>query len=195
MAIRTQPSRGTYTQAGAARKFGLSRGSISRAVKRGALVLDEDGRLDPEEPVNKKYFRFHQTAVKAGGKQGVGRPIATEDPEEVASGSGNSVEKNRELDAQIKKVKLQKARIEYAEAVKQVIPVEIVSRTLSHIAALLNENFRCFDERFGEELHELAQGSDSREFSQELSRLIEESTTAVVRGVNKELEKMEPKAD
>lgn len=180
---------GTLTKSAMARKMGLHHSAIGYAVKRGELVQTDEGRIDPSDERNEPFIRKHKTAIKASGVGGRGKPIITEDPDEVV---GNSVEQGRLLDNQLKKVKIQKARIEYFEAIRRVYPHEVVARTLSLMRALLDENFKGFDDRFGDELHDIANSVDNREFGLALYKRIDESMRAVFAGLDKELEKYKP---
>ena len=178
---------GTYTQTGLGKKLGVTRQAIGAAIKKGKLVLDENGRIDPDNPQNQDYIEFRGTAVKADSPDGRGRA--------VSYGAGHGAEgtdirrQGKYLDNRLKAVKLAKERLKYAEDIKQVVPVAVVARSLSAIASLLNENFRSFDERNADELFEMA-GVGKREMAEAISRMVNESMQAVMHGVQVEIENL-----
>jgi len=175
------------TKASIARKLGLDNSAITYAVRRCDLVLNEDGRINPDDERNQAYFRKHKTAIKASGVGGRGKPIVTEDPDEIV---GNSVEQGRLLDNQLKKVKIQRERVAYFETIRRVYPREVVARTLSLIRSLIDENFKGFDDRYGFEIWETARELEHREFCLFLYQKIDESMRAVFAGLDRELERI-----
>lgn len=203
---------GTCTIAGFAQRCGVSKQAIYKAIEDGRIVRDENNRIDPTDEINAGYLEHRANSAPAMTPTGRGQPLkiaggskaATQRRKRVAPTVDSTavddvraagldyVLKNKILDAELKQAKIKKADLEYAESVKRVIPREVVARAFSEIAALLNENFRSFDDANGAELYEIAREKDQREFSDALARHINDAMRTVISGVDAAIERIAP---
>jgi hypothetical protein len=192
------------TKAAFARLVGVSRAAITAAVKTNRLIAEPDGKIDPDSPSAQEYAEFQRTATKATGAKGAGRPVAngTADPvapsilQATAAGkmpipqAENIAAQGKQLVNRLNAVKLAQKKLEYLEQTKKVIPVDIVAMAIGRISAMLDENFRAFDERNSDELFDLARSADKLAFAAALGKRIDESMKAALDGVRRDVKNL-----
>lgn len=188
-----------------ARQIGVDRSAVTHAVRCRRLPSVE-GNIDLDDPEVQRFSSSRSGMAKAAGG-GRGRPVVggaappvpepeltSEEPSAPSTARSSSTfvpmaapsavdvaGQGRQLDNRLKAIKLASKKLEYLEQTRSVVPVEIMSRTLGQISSLLDENFRAFDERNGDELYELARTQDDRRaFAEMLSRRIDESMRVVL---------------
>jgi hypothetical protein len=104
-------------------------------------------------------------------------------------GSDLSIQ-DKTVSIQTKQVKLAREKIRYLADVKKLIPYDVVGRSYSMISSSLEEQFRMFDEREGEELFAVAKDATVIDFKRHLRQKIDHgirSVCAVVEKQNAEL--------
>ena len=97
---------------------------------------------------------------------------------------------DKQVTISTKQVKLAREKIRYLAEVKKLIPYDVVGRSYSMIGSALEEQFRMFDEREGEELFAVAKGATVIDFKKHLHQKIEHgvrSICAIVEKQNAEL--------
>ena len=180
---------GTYTQGGFATALGISRQAVHQARKAGRVRLDENGRVDPRNEVNQEFIRFHTGAVKASGINGSGRPIGGDNQQ-----YGRSIaEIDRYYAAQIKAVKLEEVKLEFQKKCKEMLSFDIVARSYSRLASLLDVELIRYDQNVIDRLCEIfdIDSADKRtKASQYLKAKIDEAIARINQTIIKELEDM-----
>lgn len=192
------------SRAAFARYVGVTAAAITIACKQGRIKPEPNGKINPDSPTAHAFAEFHRHASKAIGDRGRGRPVAhgADDPvppsilQETAAGrmpippATDIAGQGKALDNRMKAVDLARKKLKYMEQIKSVIPVDIIAMTIGRISAMLDENFRSFDERNSDELFDLARNSDKRTFAAALGNRIDESMKAVIDGVKLDVEKL-----
>lgn len=192
------------TKAAFARLVGVSRAAITTACKTNRLTAEPDGKIDPESPSALVYIDFQKKATKAAGSKGRGKPVANGagDPvstavlQKTAAGkmpipdAENIAGQGKQLDNRMKAVDLATKKLKYLEQIKSVIPVDIVAMAVGRISAMIDENFRAFDERNGDELFDMARNSDRQAFAGVLAKRIDEAMKATLEGVTRDVENL-----
>jgi hypothetical protein len=191
------------TQGAFAALAGVSRQAISRQVKAGNVIRTSEG-IDPNHPVNLVYLQAHGKESRRSKPETLGQEALAEakrGPRQPSKNTGKTDEDyadladdaatGKDLDNKLKAVKLQKDRLDYFLKTKQSIPASQVHRVLARIGAILEENFRTFADRNGEELYSIAQADAGLEkFCLKISAEIDKGIKSVIKTTTKEMEKM-----
>ena len=93
---------------------------------------------------------------------------------------------DKQVTVSTKQVKLAREKIRYLADVKKLIPYDAVGRSYAMISSTLEEQFRMFDEREGEELFALAKDSTVIDFKKIIKQKIDHSVRSVCAVVEKQ---------
>lgn len=116
------------TRAEAAQIKGTSRASITQAVRRGRLKSGKDKSIDPDHPINSKYFK----AAPADGHRGGGR----------RAGLGvDAVKSKAEIERRLKRLKCEELELKNALKRKELAPVLSARRTMADLGGILGVHF------------------------------------------------------
>jgi hypothetical protein len=207
-----------FSQSAYARRLGLSRAAISKAVNQGRIYKTSQG-IDPANPTNSYYeslinisrhgkpsnenVQIEQT-VEVNGKnaQVTNKNTAIQDPKNTNRTNNvrgrpadpitlDLVIQGRELDNKLKALKLSKEKIEYFEKIRKSIPATVVARAFAQIGASVQTQFMMFDERSGESLFaEVKSGCTKEQFQARLRQEIGDAMRAVIETTEKMIETM-----
>lgn len=108
--------------------------------------------MQPNDIIKKPNKKNTQTHAKAPQDKPVDRtihPMAGARPETVAKSihALDEVEKKRALETEIKRAKLEQERLKIKQTRGTLIQTELVTRSISHLGAVLEDHFRSFGER------------------------------------------------
>lgn len=198
-----------YTQAKFAKKLGVSRQRVWKAVKSGLLELEPNGRIDDENPTNllyrenvlqeanevfEEYTMLEKDATSTPGvvlsrenvKKQLRKPVVSED-RQVAH---DLVARGREIDNKLKTIKVSRERIKYYEEIGKSIPVSVVARGLSKISAVMNEQLGMFADRHAAFLYAMPKADKTEtEFREQLDLYMQESLASVITNVSQIISK------
>lgn len=198
------------TRAEFARRMGMDRSAVTHAV-RCKRIPSVDGNIDIDDPAVQAWMDLRSRQSPAsGGRRG--RPVnggnappvdvpespppvapMAQDAPDAGAASGRPLDaasQGKQLDNRIKAVKLAERKLRYLEQTKTVIPVEHVSRTLSRLSSVLDENLRAFHDRHGHELHEAARRDEVQPWSALLASRLDTSVRVVLSTIDRELDAM-----
>ena len=204
----------------AEKKYQISRMQVGRWIKAGKITADIANEVDENELLVLIKSKGQRAPPSSDPRSNIGTasPLAqktdkskptviprasSDDPFRSSGGArsdftaGDHIRpgadlnvKDKEVSVQTKQVKLAREKIRYLVDVKKVIPVDVVNRSYSMIASALEEQFRMFDEREGEELYAIAKDVPVIEFKKTIKTKIDHAMRSVCAVVEKQNEKL-----
>ena len=192
-------TKGTLTQYGLAKYLQISRQAVNGALKSGRLELDENKRIDPENPKTIEFIKFHSGLIKASGQNGRGRPFDSGNREEFSEAEilleknkqGQDTEKRalesiaeqvKATDLHLKRIKAAKEQVFYHELIKKVIPFEIAARLFNMISNAIEQEFRDFDQKHTDTIMEAVKADKTKT---EVAEIIRKEIEAGISSVKK----------
>jgi hypothetical protein len=183
--LPSEPENGIVNQTEFARFVDRVQSAISKAIKSGRIGATEDGRVDLNSPLTKAYIL--ETGVTRKPDTETLKTLRTNYSPDASQMAPKELAK--ELDNQIKQIKIDRERVKYLAEVGEFIPRGVIAIAIGKISSVLEEQFSNFDERHGEQLCAIARATnDQEEFSDYLSREIDGTLRAVIATVVKTLE-------
>lgn len=207
-----------------AKRVGVSKQAISLAVKEGRVVRTARG-IDPSHPTNNHYVRLLNLSrgIPLPDEQNA-ENLDTPDPhQEPGEGTNKNtaaaprkppgrsgsvqyrapssipnelVTAGKNLDNQIKALKLSREKIRYFEEIRRSVPTTIMQRALATIGASVQTQFMMFDERNADALFDaIKAGATREEFRAQLRQLIGDAMRAVVDVTEKTVQAMKTTHD
>lgn len=185
-----------------AKLAGVSGAAVSKAIKRGSVVLDREG-IDTDNPINAKYLAGTGSTQQAAAR----RPATTSKPAKEQGnrrgkpGAGRRYRSNeaavgeaelkKSIEVEIKTVELQSKKLKYFESVGHIVPSEAAISAFSRLSSVLQENFQTLDERISDHLYSLVQdGGTVEEVAEVLRNEIDRSMKSTVATVAREVKDM-----
>ncbi len=161
---------GKFTGYGLAKKLGISKQSVYKALSEGRLTADDNKRIDPENELTISFIKFHEESAPAASESGRGRPIkggnappidfsgaeallaqqrqsAGQAPPAETAKPTNIVDQSRQMDVTLKRIKAAKEQVFYHELIKKVVPFEVAARLFNIVSSSIEQEFRNFDQQ------------------------------------------------
>lgn len=158
-----------------AKLVGVNEGVIRRAIKRGRVMLDADGRIDVASQTARWELTRDASKVREplaevvqlpGTRRGAGRPATTSTPEASKRAKDSLALKDEKTGLEIALL-----REELSQVKKDTVSKEETRRALASFARLVRDKWVNFANRYGQQIA-AAVGADPRAVMAEMDKAV-----------------------
>jgi hypothetical protein len=189
-----------------ARLAGVNPANVTRAVARGRIKIDGDGKIDPEEETACKFLMYHRRAVRSSsgkgrpieggaavepGAKAIVRRISDMEDEELAGLDAGG--KGKILSNRLVKEKLKEKRLSNLKVVGASVPKVLVRRGFSSLVSVLEQQFRNFDQVMATKIDAMVKvGKGKPEIAELLRKEIDVAMKAFAHAAKHAIRNMRP---